>query len=517
MYDRFRLRLPLLATLIALSTSCTPGLNRGVSSSSSLVYEATIPELQRAMESGQVTAVDLVDAYLARIEAYDDAGPQINAVLTLNPNARAEAARLDAERRAGSPRGRLHGIPVLLKDNYDTADMPTSGGSAALIDHRPGTDAFQVARLREAGAVILGKTNLHELAYGITTISSAGGQTRNPYVLDRNPGGSSGGTGAAVAANFATVGWGSDTCGSIRIPAGHNSLVGLRPTKGLSSIDGIIPLAVTQDVGGPLARTMTDLAYALDATIGPDPADPATRVLAGRTLPRFVDALDESALRGARIGLLIPLLGNEPEDAQVAEIIRGAVEEMRRAGAEVVEIDIEDFSGMLSGTSTIDAEFKWNLNDYLARTPTAPVSTLTEILETGRFHAEVESRLRNSDRHAAFDSVAFAETMAKREQARRRMVDLFEQNGLDAIAYPSIRRVAAPIGDPAPGSNCQLSATTGMPALTVQAGFSEEGVPVGVELLGLPFQDDRLVALGYAYEQATRHRRPPASTPPLAP
>lgn len=320
-----------------------------------------------------------------------------------------------------------------------------------------------------------------------------------------------------MAANFATVGWGSDTCGSIRIPAGHNSLVGLRPTKGLSSIDGIIPLAVTQDVGGPLARTMTDLAYALDATIGPDPADPATRVLAGRTLPRFVDALDESALRGARIGLLIPLLGNEPEDAQVAEIIRGAVEEMRRAGAEVVEIDIEDFSGMLSGTSTIDAEFKWNLNDYLARTPTAPVSTLTEILETGRFHAEVESRLRNSDRHAAFDSVAFAETMAKREQARRRMVDLFEQNGLDAIAYPSIRRVAAPIGDPAPGSNCQLSATTGMPALTVQAGFSEEGVPVGVELLGLPFQDDRLVALGYAYEQATRHRRPPASTPPLAP
>lgn len=479
------------------------------------VHEATIPELQRAMESGRLTAVQLVDAYLARIAAYDDSGPSLNAVITLNPDARVEAERLDRERAARGPRGPLHGIPVLVKDNYDTRDMPTTAGSIALAEHRPPTDAFQVRKLREAGAIILGKTNLHELAYGITTISSAGGQTLNPYALGRNPGGSSGGTGAAIAASFAAIGWGSDTCGSIRIPSAHNSLVGLRPTKGLSSIDGIIPLAVTQDVGGPLARNMTDLAIGLDATIGADPADPATAALAGRTLPSFVDALEGASLRGRRIGIFLPLLGADSADQAVAAIVRAAAAEMREAGAEVVEIDLPEFSDLLAGTSTIDAEFKWNLNDYLARTPEAPVSTLSEILERGLFHPEVESRLRNSDRHTARDPAAFGEILSRREAATTRIVQLFDENDLDALAYPSIRRIAAPIGDPAPGSNCQLSATTGMPALTVQAGFSEEGVPVGVELLGRHFQDADLVAMGYAYEQATRHRRPPASTPPL--
>ncbi|HUE97123.1 MAG TPA: amidase family protein [Longimicrobiaceae bacterium] len=504
----------LLVSAAGLS-ACT-GFVAGAGAAPVEVYEATIPELQRAMEAGRVTSAELVDAYLARIEAFDRRGPEISAVLTINPHARAEADRLDRERAERGPRGPLHGIPVLMKDNYDTFDMPTSAGSVALAQHQPRSDAYQVRRLREAGAVILGKTNLHELAYGITTISSAGGQTRNPYVLARNPGGSSGGTGAAVAASFAAIGWGSDTCGSIRIPATHNSLVGLRPTKGLSSIGGIIPLAATQDVGGPLARTVTDLAIGLDATIGPDPADPATAVLAGRPLPRFVDALTGATLRGSRVGLFLPLLGTAPEDEQVAAIVRRAVEEMGAAGAEVVEIDVPDFTDLIGGTSLIDAEFKWNLIDYLARTPDAPVGSLTEILERGLFHPEVESRLRNSDRHASREPEGYRDALAKREVVRERMIRLFEENRLDALAYPTIRRIAAVIGEPAPGSNCQLSATTGMPALTVQAGFSEEGVPVGIELLGLPFRDAELVALGYAYEQATRHRRPPASTPPLA-
>ncbi len=276
------------------------------------VFEASIPDLQEAMADGRITAVQLVDAYLARISAYDQGGAALNSIVFLNPNARTQAAALDQERARSGARGPLHGIPIILKDNYDTADLPTSGGSIALAGMIPPDDAFQVRKLREAGAIILAKSNMHELAAGITTISSVGGQTRNPYDPSRNPGGSSGGTGAAIAASFAAIGWGSDTCGSIRIPASHHNLFGLRPTKGLSSIDGIIPLSHTQDVGGPLARTVTDLAIGLDATVGADPADPATRIMADRPPPRFVDGLDAEALKGVglptrSISLLRPL------------------------------------------------------------------------------------------------------------------------------------------------------------------------------------------------------------------
>jgi amidase len=226
------------------------------------VYEASIADLQHAMEAGKATAVQLVDAYLARIAAYDREGPAINALIRMNPNARAEARQLDEERRQGHVRGPLHGIPIIIKDNFDTFDMPTSGGSLALANHQPKADAFIVHRLREAGAIIIGKSNMHELAAGITTISSLGGQTLNPYDPRRCPGGPSGGTGAAIAASFAAVGWGSDTCGSIRIRSAFGSLAGLRPTQGLVSRSGVMPLSHTQDIPGPLARTVSDLAIA---------------------------------------------------------------------------------------------------------------------------------------------------------------------------------------------------------------------------------------------------------------
>jgi Asp-tRNA(Asn)/Glu-tRNA(Gln) amidotransferase A subunit family amidase len=240
------------------------------------VAESSIADEQRAMTEGRVSSKDLVQAYLSRIEAFDQRGPRLNALITLNPNAIKEAEALDRERAAKGPRGPLHGIPVIVKDNYSTADMQTTAGTVALLGFVPSSDAFQVRKLREAGAVVVGKSNLHELASGITTVGSAFGQTRNPYDPSRNPGGSSGGTGAAITASLAAVGMGSDTCGSIRIPSSVNSLVGLRATKGLSSIAGIVPLSVTQDVGGPLARSVADLATMLDATIGEDPADPAT-------------------------------------------------------------------------------------------------------------------------------------------------------------------------------------------------------------------------------------------------
>jgi Asp-tRNA(Asn)/Glu-tRNA(Gln) amidotransferase A subunit family amidase len=333
----------------------------------------------------------------------------------LNPNALAEAAALDRERVARGPRGPLHGIPVVLKDNYDTYDMPTSAGTVVLAGSVPPDDAFQVRRLREAGAVILGKTNLHELASGITTISSLGGQTLNPYDPLRNPGGSSGGTGAAVAASFAALGWGSDTCGSIRIPAAHNNLVGLRPTKGLSSIDGIVPLSHTQDVGGPLARNIEDLVLALEATIGMDSADPATLALEGRSLPDFLAALNAGALEGARIGLFEPLFGDDPEDAAVGEIVRAALRRMETLGATLVAVDLPGFAALMAGSSLIGHEFKWDLMDYLAGVPDAGVGTLTEMIELGLIHDAVIGTMRRWDEGTERDTPDSRAPTAARE------------------------------------------------------------------------------------------------------
>jgi Asp-tRNA(Asn)/Glu-tRNA(Gln) amidotransferase A subunit family amidase len=478
------------------------------------VTEATIAELQEAMASGRATSVDLTSAYLARIAAYDRGGPRLNAIIRLNPHALAEAERLDAERARQGPRGPLHGIPVLLKDNYDTFDMPTSAGSLALAGLVPPDDAFQVRKLREAGAVILGKTNLHELAYGITTIASLGGQTRNPYDPTRNPGGSSGGTGAAIAASFAAVGWGSDTCGSIRIPASHNNLIGLRPTKGLSSIDGIVPLAHTQDVGGPLARTVTDLAIALDATVGADPGDPATRALEGRGLPRFREALDGATLDGVRLGILAGLFGDTPEDAAVAGVVRSAIARMVELGADTLTVEIPDFQGLIGGSSVIAHEFKWDLLDYLASVPDAPVSSLEEMLDRGLNHAALVPILERSTAPASRDTEAYRDALAKRAPLRDAVVATMDARALDAIAYPTIRTVPNTIGEPQRGSNCQLSATSGLPAISFPAGWSGE-LPVGIELLARPFADAQLVAIAYAFEQADGQRRAPAVTPPL--
>jgi len=478
------------------------------------VAEATITELQEAMTSGRATSVQITEAYLARIHAYDQAGPRLNAMIRLNPSALTDAEALDRERAQRGPRGPLHGIPVILKDNYDTFGMPTSAGTLALATAFPPDDAFQVRKLREAGAVILGKANMHELAYGITTIASLGGQTLNPYDLRRNPGGSSGGTGAAIAASLGAVGWGSDTCGSIRIPASHNNLVGLRPTKGLSSIDGILPLSHTQDVGGPLARSMRDLAIALDATVGLDPADAATGALASRETPRFVDALDERALAGVRIGVLTELFGDQAEEAAVDGVVREALARMVRLGADTLSVEIPEMAELLPGSSVLALEFKWDLLDYLAGLPNAPIDSLSELLELGLMHEALVGTLRRADANESRESEAYRTALARRDRLREAVVGFMTTRGLDALAYPTIRTTAALVGETQRGSNCQLSASTGLPALSAPAGWSGD-LPVGIELLGRPFDDARLVAFGYALEQAESQRRPPHTAPPL--
>ncbi|MGH7551661.1 MAG: amidase, partial [Longimicrobiales bacterium] len=476
------------------------------------VHEATIADLQAALAARRVTSVQLVDAYLARIRAYD---PALASIIRLNDAARSEAGRLDAERTGGRVRGPLHGIPILLKDNFDTRDMPTTAASIALAGSVPPDDATITRRLREAGAIILGKTNLHELASGITTISSLGGQTRNPYDTTRNPGGSSGGTGAAIAASFAAIGYGTDTCGSIRIPSAFNALFGLRPTKGLASIDGVIPLSHTQDVAGPLARTVADLAIGLDVIVGVDPADPATKILEGRPTPRFADALRTDALRGARIGVLTSYFGDAPEDREVGDIVRQSLERMKQQGAEIVDVEIPRLDSLLSGSSVIDHEFKFDLIDYLANTPNAPIDSIGDILARGLHHTALETSLRRRNGAAARETEAYERARGRRAAARDSVIRFLDRERIDALAYPTMRRKPALIGETQGGGTCQLSASTGTPALAMPAGFTRDGLPIGIELLGRPLDDVKLVAYAFAYEQATHPRRPPALTPPL--
>ena len=479
------------------------------------VVELSITELQDLMESGRATSVEITQAYLDRIEAYDQRGPVINSMVWLSPIALLQAAALDQERSERGPRGLMHGIPVILKDNYDTPEMPTTAGTLALASNYAPDDAFQVARLREAGAVILGKANMHELASGITTISSMGGQTRNPYDLARNPGGSSGGTGAAIAASFAAVGWGSDTCGSIRIPAAQNDLVGLRPTKGLSSIDGIIPLAATQDVGGPLARSVRDLAIALDATIGPDRNDPATIILSDRPLPRFVESLDEDALQGARIGILEAYFGTAPEEAAAGRLVRTAIDRIVELGADTITIDIPDLGGLISGSGVIGFETKWNLIDYFSSNPNAPVNSLGEILETGLVHEALTPRMRARNESGERDSEEYLAALAKREPLKEAVEATLNRRSLDALVFPTVRTIPSVIGDAQRGSSCSLGANTGLPSISVPVGFVS-GVPIGMEMMARTLEDKHLVAMAYAFEQATDHRRIPRNTPALS-
>ncbi len=482
--------------------------------------EATIPQMQSALAAGTITSRDLVNGYLARIAAYDQAGPAINAISTINPAALAEADRCDAERRAGKPHGALHGIPVIVKDNYETAGMQTAAGSASLAGWIPPADATLVARLRRAGAIIIAKSNMHEFAYGITTLGSLFGQTRNPYSPDRNPGGSSGGTGAAIAANFAAVGMGSDTCGSIRIPAAHNSLAGIRPTQGLTSRTGIIPLSHTQDIGGPMGRSVTDIAIVLDAVAGYDPADAQTAESIGNIPPSYTDALRPGSLQGARIGLLGELFGTDPEDAEIAAIVRTAAAEMAGLGAEVIEVTIPDLDALLidrlGGGLVLAQDFKFDLDAYLASRPTAPVRSLAEVLASGLFHKSVEGHLRNSQAVESRDTKEYWQHLAKREQLRWAILQAMADFRVDALAYPPIRRKANLVGEIQYGSNCRLSANSGLPAIVVPAGFTPDGLPVGIELLGRAWSEARLIGLAFAYEQATHHRRVPPGMPALA-
>ncbi|MBN6151449.1 amidase [Xanthomonas sp. AmX2] len=488
--------------------------------------EADIAMLQAQMRRGEFDSLALTRAYLQRIDALDRAGPALHAIIETNPQALDEARRLDAERRAGHVRGPLHGIPIVLKDNIDARPMVNSAGSLALADFRPERDAFLVQRLRQAGAVILAKSNLSEWANFRSGKSSSGwsgrgGQTRNPYVLDRNPCGSSAGTGVAVAANLAVAGIGTETDGSIVCPAAVNGLVGLKPTVGLVSRDGIIPIAASQDTAGPMTRSVADAATLLTVLAARDAADPATTANPHADYD-FAAHLKPGALRGARIGLLPSPLTQTPD---IAAAMDRAVQALRAAGATVVDARIPgDGQWEDAELLVLLTEFKAGLERYLQE-HRAPLRTLAQLIAFNQRHADRElahfgqELLEQAQAGGGLDDPAYLDARAKaRRMAGADGIDAaLRAQRLDALIAPTTGRAwktDLARGDDFPGGSYGAAAVAGYPSLTVPMGDSD-GLPLGLIFMGPAWSEPRLIELGYAYEQRSRARRPPAFLPTL--
>src|SRR3979411_1904608 len=374
-------------TAVVLALLLVPFAN-GAPARSFHLMETSIADIHKAMQAGTLTCHDLVQQYLDRIHAYDQQGPAIDAMLYINPSSLPQADAMDQEFHGTHKLKSLGCIPIVLKDNFDTADMPTTAGSLSLKGAQPDRDAFAVKRLREAGALILGKANMSEFATGGISASSLGGQVKNPYDLTRTPGGSSGGTGAAVAANFAAVGTGSDTGGSIRSPSSATSLVGLRPTRGLISRDGIVPVSFTQDTIGPMTRNVADTARILDVMVGYDPNDPVTALSVGN-IPKTYTAFLQNGLKGARLGVLTNLFGNGPEYQEVNEVMAKAIDALEKQGAVIVRIEDAalDPTTLTAKFRLNEPEFKTALNGYLREQGShVPVHSLAEIIASGKYH-----------------------------------------------------------------------------------------------------------------------------------
>lgn len=487
--------------------------------------EATIASMQEAMKNGSLTSVGLAQLYLERIQKLDRGAGGVNSVLELNPDALTIAATLDGERKTGTVRGPLHGIPILLKDNIDTADgMTTTAGSLALEGSRPLQDAHIVKRLRDAGAVILGKTNLSEWANIRANTSTSGwsgrgGQTRNPYALDRNPCGSSSGSAAAVSANFIAAAIGTETDGSIVCPSQTNGIVGLKPTVGLVSRAGIIPISHTQDTAGPMARTVTDVAIVLAAISGADTRDPLTLDTSIKRIDDYTRGLDPRGLDGAKIGVARDLFGFS---AKVDQVINEALEAIRKLGAILVDpVKLAESNELREAElQVLLYEFKYDLNAYLASLgPTAHVRTLRDIIQFNEQHRESELKFFGQDLFLMAEAkgpLTDSDYTKALETCRR----LSRTEGIDAVmAKHNLDAIVAPAGGPAwltdlvngdhfIGSSSSFAAISGYPGITVPAGFIS-GLPIGISFFGKPFSEPALLKFAYAFEQATHHRKPP--------
>jgi amidase len=495
------------------------------------MFELTIAEILDRYRTGVMTSRQLVEYYLERIAAIDRAGPSLNAIIELNPQAQKQAERCDQERKAGEAQGALHGIPIVLKDNIDTADeMSTTAGSLALQGHRPDQDAFLVGRLRAAGAIILGKANLSEWANFRSSRSSSGwssrgGQTRNPYVLDRNPCGSSSGSAVAVAADLCTVAVGTETDGSIVGPSHANGIVGLKPTLGLVSRAGVIPISHSQDTAGPMGRSVADVAALLGAMTGVDPADSATAASQGHAFIDYTQFIDTNGLKGARLGVARNYFGTNPDtDA----IIEAAIEQMRQLGATIIDpasLDIADFGK--AEMEVLFYDFKADLDAYLSRLgPEAAVHSLQEVIAFNEAHqAQVMPYFGQERMLVAAKKGPL--TQKRYHNARERCLRLAQREGLDQVfSKHNLDALIAPTGcpawltdwvngdHPAGPDTSSPPAVAGYPHLTLPAGYVH-GLPVGISFIGLAWQEPKLLRLAYAFEQANQVRRPPQYLPTI--
>ena len=498
------------------------------------ITSATLEEVNQAFDEGRLTSEHLVELYLARIEAFDKAGPMLNAVIALNPKALDRARELDTERRTQGARSPLHGIPVVLKDNLATANMPTPAGSTLLNGSIPPDDAFIVRKLHNAGAIVLAKLNMSEFASGGAQ-SSLGGPMRNPHNLNRSPAGSSGGTGIAIAAAYAQVGLGTDTGGSVRMPSTANGIVGLKPTHGLLSRDGIIPLALSFDMAGPMARHVYDVAAMRGVMTGVDPADDATQKSEGRFQTDYTKYLDAGALDGARLGIARDFLG---QDADVDWVVEASLKAMRDAGATIVDVSLPDWLLEVNNalyTTIRHREFRAQISDYLETLTSGYPDTLAELVErAARITSPTDGALPNPSRWRLMQREEESGELSDYEyQAVHRyglpllrtiVEGLMDSENLDAIMYPTQpRRPSRLDSDPAPSrdgprpSPIRYANLTGFPDLVIPAGFTGSRLPVGLSFLGRAFSEPRLFALGYAFEQIMKARRLPVHTPALPP
>ena len=490
------------------------------------VEEATIADVHSAMREGRLTCRALVEQYLRRIETYDKQGPAINAIVVVNAHALEEADSLDRRLSTGGMGGPMHCIPMIVKDNFETIGLPTTAGSLSLQGFTSSKDALQVARLRAAGAIVLAKSNMAEFAWSpYETVSSIlPGYTKNPYVLDRVTAGSSGGTAAAIAAGFGIVGLGTDTGNSIRGPSAHQALVGIRSTMGLASRSGIVPLQLSYDIAGPMTRTVADAAAVLQVIAGHDPTDPVTAASAGRVPASYAASLVAGGLRGARIGVLHQAWRTPTTDSGVVRVFEKALADLRAAGATVIDtVGVDDLQGILRSSRGGCSEFKFDLERWLASHGDAvQVKTLDEILRGNRYHPSVYRRLEQNARAEVPPELnpGCASRDSMRTRLREAVVAMMDAQRLDAVVYPTWSNPPRLIGDlntPHGDNNQLFSPSTGFPAITVPMGWLHDGtLPAGLQFLGRPWSESTLIRLAYAYEQATKHRRPPPTVPPLA-
>jgi amidase len=513
-----------------LATSCALVMNHATAVELDLA-DATVADLQKAMDQGTLTAEKLVQLYLARIKAYDDAGPKLNALILVNPKALNEAKALDAERKSKGPRGPMHGIPVILKDNHDTFDMATTGGSVFLDGSVPPDDAFIVKKLRDAGAIMLAKANLSEFASSAKTngFSSLGGQTLNPHDLERGPAGSSGGSGAAVAAWYAPIALGTDTGGSIRSPCAANGLACIKPTRGLLSRDGVIPLGLSFDTSGPMARSIYDVAASLGAMTGIDAADAETGLGAGKFHTNYVQFLDAKALQGARLGVLVDYAGVDEDTKKIFIQTRAKLESL---GATLVEIKLPEF--ILQRQSIHETmrpgEFKAQVATYFATLKSGYPRSVADLIERASKFKPKPGQLANPSRWEAFkteeagfdldDPIYLSAKAHGPALITGHLQGLLYKHNLDAFIYPTAplpaQRLDIDYSIPRPPSATSIANITGFPDVIVPAGVTPAKLPVTLSFLGSTYTEPRLLALAYAFEQATHALIVPPTTPALS-